>query len=311
MFTSVELPAQNLVINPSFEDTLCCPTSWDQTICAPGWTTNMNSWDLFNSCSFAEVSVPENFAGGQWPSSGNGYGGFIAWGPDPPGPYTFPTEIMGGTLSTPLQVGVQYYVSFKVSLGKSYVQCCSIDKLGLLFVSTEYGQVTYPGLSRPPIVQNHAHVYRDAFITDTDNWTTIEGTFIADAPYPYFLIGRFFTDEPDHQTCWSNLGHPNRHAYYYVDDVCVSPNRGECMNADNEEIAITYVPGAPAVSIVDRSAASSLTASLFDVAGRQVTAERSGISQLSIPVLGLRSGIYLVRARAGDAKPQTARVFVP
>ena len=73
--------SQNIVPNASFEDTVTCPTSTNQTNKAAGWNIDINTSDYYNSCaSFnSMVSVPTSGVGYQCPANGNGYCGFIAF----------------------------------------------------------------------------------------------------------------------------------------------------------------------------------------------------------------------------------------
>ncbi len=293
------LCAQNLVLNPSFEDITCCPDSYMETHCAPHWTTNMNSWDLFNACAPQLVSVPDNFAGHQQPAIGIAYGGFIAWGPDPEEPPYFPIEIMGGTLSQPVQIGVEYYVSFKLSLAvNNTINCCMSDKIGILFVEQDHGMINYPAIGRPPVVQNFAHVYTDEMITDSIGWHTIEGSFIADEAYTHFLIGRFFTDPIDQQNCWGpNIEHVNRSAYYYVDDVYISdrPNVPNGIEDHNSiQVEVLYLPFLGRIDVSSSMNSGPLSVMLLDALGRVIANEHSPSSSLSIHTDPFAPGIYFI-----------------
>src|SRR5262245_47267631 len=71
--------AQNLVPNPSFEDTIGCPSGYNQVSNATGWFIARQSPDYFNTCAtWSGVSVPQNDFGLQYPPSGNAYMGFFA-----------------------------------------------------------------------------------------------------------------------------------------------------------------------------------------------------------------------------------------
>ncbi len=59
------LYSQNLVPNPSFEDTLACPTTANQLNNCAFWSVVYESPDYFHECDFitGNTSVPYNFAG--------------------------------------------------------------------------------------------------------------------------------------------------------------------------------------------------------------------------------------------------------
>lgn len=309
--------AQNLVMDPSFEIQNCCPVEWGPSDCATFWTTNMNSWDYFHSCNQTVVSVPDNFAGHQPAATGEGYAGFAAWGPSSVNaPPYFPIEIVGGILAEPLTIGTTYHVSFRVSLASAYLQCCYGDSLGLLFVSTNYGNVGYPQTGRPPVVQGYAHVYGGYAITDSVNWTTIQGSFTADSAYTHFLIGRFFTGDPEAAgNCWCNFG--NKHAYYYLDDVCVSVQENVCYqhvgvaswNLSNPSISWSHVPDGILVSGGIEMGAFS--AALFDSIGRCVLSQKSSDGDLLLRTNSLTEGAYILHIHSGRTAPFATKVFVP
>src|SRR4051812_24988935 len=72
---------QNLIPNPSFEDTIGCPftvgqPSSDELLHAPPWyTTTRGTSDYFNQCNSAMVGVPNNYFGYQTAYSGVAYAG--------------------------------------------------------------------------------------------------------------------------------------------------------------------------------------------------------------------------------------------
>src|SRR5436189_139332 len=75
LLLSTSASAQNLVPNPSFEDTVACPTTVDQVYKATGWHSYRPSPDYFNTCadSASLFSVPYNAFGYQYPRTGNAY----------------------------------------------------------------------------------------------------------------------------------------------------------------------------------------------------------------------------------------------
>ena len=138
-FFSIVAFSQNLIVNPSFETYLVCP-SFPVGINSNGvtnWTQpSMASSDLFHSCSaFPILDVPDNTisVGYQFPLTGLGYGGMIAWAPDPS---TAPIEFLQNQLSSPLVSGETYIVSINISLADN----CDhyLGKLGVYFSRIPY-----------------------------------------------------------------------------------------------------------------------------------------------------------------------------
>lgn len=124
-------------------------------------------------------------------------------------------------LSSSLSIGTKYYVSFKVSL-------CAIDSaLGYTYATNKLGisfsTISYNAYTNPAPIVNFAHIYTDSIISDTLNWTTISGSFIADSAYKYIIVGKFFDDAHTNKIKLCNADTAFGYgAYYFVDDICVS-----------------------------------------------------------------------------------------
>ena len=137
--------AQNLVINPSFENYSSCPLGPSEFENANNWThpfinvigDTCSTSDLYSTCSpfgALGVGVPDNIMGSEAAHTGNSYAGFIAY----EGFTAFGcTSLFGsnwreyvqGELSSPLQAGQTYCVSFWISLAdnvKWSTRCLSI-----------------------------------------------------------------------------------------------------------------------------------------------------------------------------------------
>jgi hypothetical protein len=214
--TSLYVFCQNLVPNPSFELYSNCPTiSNYYADLATDWYVFGKTPDYYNSC-FPDAlptqgtDVPESFTGYQMAATGNGYVGFMTYTS-----HVFWREYIGAQLLSPLEVGSTYDISMKVvfsndTLAYGGVAC---NKFGLRFSNIVYSSL-YPAPT-----DNFAHLYTNTVLTDTLNWTTISGTFVADSAYTHVMLGNFFDDSSiDTIKIKQN---PNWVAYYYVDDVYV------------------------------------------------------------------------------------------
>jgi hypothetical protein len=224
-FPFVAWSQQNLVFNPSFEDTVLCPCCTDQMDYSNGWARSLGSPDYYNACSAPNgLSVPSNFAGFQYAAAGNAYAGFVSWGGQAAGGGQKMREYIGGTLIDTMVVGVKYFISAKFNLcgtANYYTLNCASNNVGITFSSF---QPTYPILS--PIT-NSAKVYSNNIITDSVNWVTIAGSFFADSAYSHIQIGNFFSDA-NTDTLILNSNNNYYYAYYFVDDVCVSTDSLTC-----------------------------------------------------------------------------------
>jgi hypothetical protein len=204
--------SQNLVPNPSFEDTIACPTTANQLNNCAFWSVVCESPDYFHECDFitGNTSVPYNFAGFQYPATGSAYVGIVT--------YTEVgsniREIITCELINPLVVGQKYFGSMKVSWS-GVIATIATNKIGMLFSTQLYS----PGTAYP--VNNFSHIYSNMIITDSLNWTTISGSFVADSNYQYLLLGNFF-DDANTDTLRNQPF--TAHAYYWIDDIIVVPD---------------------------------------------------------------------------------------
>ena len=208
--------AQNLVPNPSFEDTVQCPYQSGDIDKATGWTSFCGSPDFFYTCNQFDWGVPNNIFGYQQPASGKGYAGFATYSSD----MINSREFVASNLFSSLIIGNKYFISFKVVLSLNSLSQTNYasNKIGAMFtVGTNFCNIT----NTPP-------VYTDSIITDSLNWTRITGSFIADSNYTHILIGNFFDDvNTDTVKFFSDF---SDNAYYYLDDVCVGTDSAFVYN---------------------------------------------------------------------------------
>ena len=219
--------AQNLVPNPSFEDTIVCPSANGQLkyACA-GWSTIINSPDYFNVCCVIsnQVSIPQNGWGYQNPylATDGAYAGFYAYISFFPGS----EEFLGRSLLSPLIIGQRYFVSMKINFFDGNFSRCAMNKIGIKFTNVNFEDT----VSEIPswLKNNTCHVFSDSIISDTLNWTNIKGSFIADSSYKYLLIGQFFDTLHIQIQCFDTTLSSGKYSYYYVDQICVSTDSLEC-----------------------------------------------------------------------------------
>jgi len=216
----------NLVPNPSFEDTLSCPDWPSQINRALGWTNVFSSPDYVNSCAPetstpAPVSVPNNVWGNQYAATGQAYAGFGTYQEN----IVNTREIIGTTLKQALEIGETYYVSFKVSsadIQSNGVNAggYAVNKIGAYFSKTSFPIIpTTGGIPNTPILPNFSHIYTDSVIHDTTNWINISGSFVANDNYDKVSLGVFYDDNNITIVRFDTIN-PSW-SYYYLDDVYV------------------------------------------------------------------------------------------
>lgn len=209
--------AQNLVYNGDFEIFDTCPVTLSQPgdlqieHCT-GWTapTKLGTSDYFNVCNISSnVGIPNNYAGYQQAYNGNGYVGMHSWDA-----VFFPDyrEYIQTKLIHPLMKGKKYKLTFFISAeGSNY----ALEKIGaVISINNFYANNYNPIIATPQILN------QNGFLTDSVNWTKIEGEFIADGGEEYLTIGYF---EPSN-TMTDTLNIYNaifaaKSVYYLIDGV--------------------------------------------------------------------------------------------
>lgn len=223
----------NLVPNASFELIDECPTfptmlGFQATSKPTYWEKWLNSPDYFNACVDTMTGVPGNVFGHQHPRDGHAYIGMWTYG-------NFGDEfreIVGVELIEPLQVGVNYHLSFGVCAaegttsppGAAQPTHWAANNIGLLFTMEHNIWTGFQGPPFPP--RNYAHLHAQEVVADTAQWMLISGEFVADSAYRYLAIGNFFENALT-DTVHVTQG-PSSGAYVYVDAVCVTQNSAGC-----------------------------------------------------------------------------------
>lgn len=218
-FILTDVAAQNLVPNPSFEVHSGCPSSFTQLYYADDWDVRVNTPDYFHKCGTGNFTTPNASFGYQCPETGNGFAGIYSYHEFNPNG----NEFIGSLLTTPLVSGQTYYIHFKSNLATLFN--CGIDGLGVVFTNVFYGDTL---MSPPSFQNNYTHVQTQVSITDTLNWTSVSGTFVADSAYQYILIGNFYDTANVNLTCSDSL---TKVSYYYIDDICVSLDSLDCTDS--------------------------------------------------------------------------------
>jgi hypothetical protein len=287
MLISMNVNAQNLVPNPSFEDTVACPSMLGLINNSIGWNSFRESPDYFNSCApnagFSNPSVPVNSWGYQYPRTGNAYAGVT----------TFSIlsanwrEFTGIQLTQALSIGQSYFASFYISRAVNNINHMNIasSKIGMLMSTVEFSSIN------PAPVGNFAHVYSDTLISDTSNWVLISGFFLADSAYQYLIIGNFFNDSLTNHVVFDSSA---TYAFYYVEDILVMDSTTTGINQDyaawSDRILLNLFQNEMTIGGNDIK-----TISIFDATGRKCIEQAAASSLNRINVSSLSSGIYFIQ----------------
>ncbi|MCE3278698.1 MAG: hypothetical protein K0S44_889 [Bacteroidetes bacterium] len=292
ILATVAVKAQNLVPNPSFEDTTSCPVFSDISY-ATGWENYRASPDYYNLCSASgSFGIPYNWVGQQNTYEGNGYAGIVAYASGSQ------REVIGIQLTQNLIIGTKYFVSGYISRADSADNSpftCASNKFGFKFSTIPF---LWSAGSYAPI-NNFSHVHSDSIITDKSNWTKITGSFIADSVYQYIMIGNFYDNlNTDTSDCDYSLAL----AYYYVDAICVSTDSMQCnvqTNVNNQtnlaEFSVYPNPLVNTINIDFSRLLKPYNINIYNSLGQSVFSKKEiNTSHLSIDVTHLNSGFLFL-----------------
>ncbi|HZX73772.1 MAG TPA: T9SS type A sorting domain-containing protein, partial [Cyclobacteriaceae bacterium] len=234
---SFELQGQNLIGNHSFETYSQCPYDLDQVFLANGWENWCATPDYYNECTTIwGTDVPLNWQGFQYAASGQAYAGVFTYWSHHIGNNQNVRDYVATQLTSPLTIGQNYFVQFKVSL--SDLSTCGSSAIGALFTTqsfAQYGDVSFTS----PLTANFAHINNAQPIYDTSNWITVSGSLIADSAYNYIVIGNFYDDA---HTDTPFITPPYCYVYFYLDDVHVSAQTSTGILEANKNCAMNIFP---------------------------------------------------------------------
>lgn len=289
-FINLNARGQNLVPNPSFEDTVYCPFFANQMDACLHWKSYGNSPDYFNACT-PVYGVPNQPFGYQYAHSGNAMAGICLYRrPNTPSGPNY-REFIGIELNQPLIIGSKYFLSFYINF--SYTLGIACNKAGL-HLST----VPFDSCCKPPLL-NNSFIYTDSIISDSLIWYKVSGSIVADSNYSYVMIGNFFTDS---LTSIQNLITFPDAAYYYIDDVCVTTDSLYSQTWTGlrqiEKDKISIYPN-PAIDFINVSTPSgNFYFEIYNHLGRVIKSGFLNGNNSAICIQELEPGLYFLRLRS-------------
>ena len=295
--------AQNIVPNYSFEEADSCPTNFNQNNymsslgCVSWGQATTGNPDYYNACDTAAASigqftpivgVPDNAWGHQFAYDGVAYTGVGVYEEGLPSYKEYLiTEI------PPLEIDTVYQVTIHLSLAVN--SWFATDGMGVFF--TTYGspnQFTGGTLVESPQIDYTSY----GVISDTANWTTLTGTFIADSAYTKLIIGVF---KNANQMTISSVNENSKinspkAAYYYLDAVIVEKLSSTSLAKININDGVKIYPNPftdHTTMIFDNPNNQNYTLTIFNAQGfivrksTDITSNRLRIERNDLP-----SGFY-------------------
>ena len=310
LISSVKATSQNLVLNPSFEDTITCPIGTWAMQCRYWYSASGGSPDYFSEQPdiFCGTSyVPQSGGGYQYARTGIAYVGLGVYTKHVSPNHINRREYVGGELSDTLKQGHEYCVSFYVSVAEEFKYV--VDGIGLyLSVDSAVDYTINTNLSFMPQISNPA----GNIIYDTLNWVQISGTYIANGGEKYLTIGNF---KDDANTAIDSTSASLIESYFFIDDVSVI----DCtvgINEVNDNLSSGKLYPNPANTVVyyenELAADESGKIKLMDMLGKEIKEYNltKGSNLISIPVSDLSKGIYIVKVEIMGCNSEIIKLVV-
>lgn len=227
-----DVHAQNLVKNPSFEDSNHCPSNFNQQKLRiiKDWTQPSSATpDYFKACS-KSAGVPENIFGEQPALEGQAYAGIVTYANSKKN-YR---EYLQQKLSRPLGNGELICVEFWVSCADKSLFVT--DGFGVHFSKSPLSSHSQKIFEVRPQVKNPGLHLLDP----QDRWVKISDTFYATGGEQYMTLGSFTPDGIQYlmmRTAAQGAEGTSEWAYLYVDEVVVkSVEKREDCSCLNDQI---------------------------------------------------------------------------
>jgi len=234
----------NLVKNGGFEQYSICPSNFDEVTYTTYWSGIDTSWvpadtladdppclpDYINGCSTdPTTSEPANGKFYHYPRTGNGmmqmvlYCSDLAWADT-----VIENDYLQGKLSSTLVSGQSYCVTFYTVLEN--LSSYEINNIGAYL---DDGTIDTTSHCSEWQTQYTPQILETSIVSDTFNWTKIQGSFIANGTENFITIGNFF-DTAHNEHIHLQYG---VFGMYLIDDVSVIASNATAYGGPNVSIA--------------------------------------------------------------------------
>jgi len=308
LFSAIKADAQNLVLNPSFEDTIACTGTYAMPCNYWYWAT-YGSPDYFSEQPDINcvVPAPQSTAGFQYARTGIAYVGLGLFTQHIIPTFINKREYVGGILLDTLRQGHEYCVSFYVSVAEEFKYVT--DGMGLyLSVDSAVDYTINTNLSFVPQIENPA----GNIIYDTLNWVQISGTYIANGGEKYFTIGNF---KDDANTMIDSTSSTGNSAYYFIDDVSVIDCTVGISEVNDNLNSGKLYPNPARTAVYYESELNDNEnglLELYDMLGNKLSAYKlnHGKNKITIGALNYARGVYMVKVNITDRQPEFIKLIL-
>ncbi|PBQ32611.1 hypothetical protein CNR22_12800 [Sphingobacteriaceae bacterium] len=288
--------AQNLVNNPGLEITSSSPTGYNQLNLANGWSNcngnyiTQGTWgspDLLSLNGSGVAQLPCGYITCVQPHSGNNVLGFVTYN----GYHVDAREYVSTNLTTTMQVGQTYSISFYATTGSLTSASYVSNNIGVLFTNN----AVWHGSNSLRI--NRTPHYNMSTVLDTTGWKYFSFTFVADSAYKYITFGNYYSDA--NTTLVNKNSTSDVYAYNIIDDITVSHVNSVAVPQTSFMISGSGVCAGKSLAAMDLSS-NSPTAWSWQVSGPVSAASTQSNPVFTFSVPGTYS-ISLTSSNSGGA----------
>lgn len=311
VFKSILL-GQNLIQNSSFENysSLSCNSAGFDDYTAIGTPHILDYWygyfspDYFrNACANNGVGVPFNYFGYCFPNSGNAYVGIGIYQKG-----NEQKEYIYQQLSSSLVAGKIYCLSFYIS--RSQRSTFAVKNIEAYFSSS------IPNLTASQYINATPQIIKQSnFITDTTQWTQIQGCFTASGGEQYITIGNFDSNA-NTDTLFIGTNNPipfyGDYSYYYIDDVTLIDQATVGLNELEKTNSIEIYPNPvnDILNITSEKIVDNSYLKIFNLLGELIYTERLNPHHSSLNVENLKNGIYFCNIVISDKIIKSDKIVI-
>ena len=252
----LQIQAQvNYVRNPSFEQHWRCPNDLDQIKFANYWSPidtlassvsdTFGQWsctpEYCHTCSANTIcSAPFNQRFYQYPRTGDGMVQMVMYFDESFAPIYASRDYLQSKLYKLLSSGQSYCITFYVNFEGffSHIPCgYAVDHIGAYLDdgSIDIDTGISCGIPHPSITPQ---AYTNSIITDSINWTKIQGSFVATGNERFITIGNFF--DIYHTDTIQRVGAGTSgmvYSWYLVDDISVIESDAKAVAGSDVSVA--------------------------------------------------------------------------
>ncbi|MDC6366728.1 MULTISPECIES: OmpA family protein [Flavobacteriaceae] len=212
------LSAQNLILNPGFENHDQCPSNivnMDVLLQDVSLPTS-SSGDYFHQCGSEDFSIPSNFKGIQKSAEGSGYVGLYFYA------LNDYREYIQLNTTKKLREKHPYKISFQVSLAET--SKLALKNMSIVLTNKKIKMPNSSALTQSKLdlqegIEFHeVQLKANNSMADKDGWVTLTAEFDAKGFESQIIVGNFATNENTQLLQSEKLPLSSDFSYYYLDN---------------------------------------------------------------------------------------------